>query len=422
MHIYAQLLNCIQMSPEDVEGVSTALAEEISAYPDINPYFKFRPELEVKDISDINETYEKWCARNLPILVPPSPSSVFDDSTPSSALTPNPLSVPDDSTPSSALKSTDADSSQPAQPASVPEKSMPSSHKSTSVPDDSTPSSALKSTDADSSQPAQPASVPEKSMPSSHKSTSSQPADSSQPAQPASVPEKSTDKDLNEFLETTMRGLVSKEMRVSSLKSTDADSSLASAKVRYCFAFSSQSSSFNSSFKLASTSDALPSSSVSKPKPASVSNKSTEAYSSLASAKVCNSFATLSHNSFFTSSFKHDSTSEALTSKSSTTKPTDAESFVASAKVRYSFAISSHNSSFTSSSSSSHTTKPKPSAVTYNLNVLQSDLIGHQGMTMYEQRSSNSTLFDFIEEEKVILMKQQMVSYPWSDRILIDDG
>ena len=382
MHIYAQLLNCIQMSPEDVEGVSTALAEEISAYPDINPYFKFRPELEVKDISDINETYEKWCARNLPILVPPSPSSVFDDSTPSSALTPNPLSVPDDSTPSSALKSTDADSSQPAQPASVPEKSMPSSHKS----------------------------------------TSSQPADSSQPAQPASVPEKSTDKDLNEFLETTMRGLVSKEMRVSSLKSTDADSSLASAKVRYCFAFSSQSSSFNSSFKLASTSDALPSSSVSKPKPASVSNKSTEAYSSLASAKVCNSFATLSHNSFFTSSFKHDSTSEALTSKSSTTKPTDAESFVASAKVRYSFAISSHNSSFTSSSSSSHTTKPKPSAVTYNLNVLQSDLIGHQGMTMYEQRSSNSTLFDFIEEEKVILMKQQMVSYPWSDRILIDDG
>ena len=361
--MYAQLLNCVQMSPEDVEGVSTALAEDILSYPDINPYSIFRRELEVKELLGNNEiSDEAWCERRLPILVPPNSSS-----------------VPDDSTPSSALKSTDAYSSQPA---------------SNSIP----PKPDFKTKEADSQPP--PASVPEKSLPSYHKST---------------------EDDLEVFCDTTMRGLVSEEMRVSSLNSTDDHSSLACAKVRYCFAFSSQNSSFNSSFKPASTSEALHSSSPSNPKPASVSNKSTEAYSSLASAKVCNSFATLSHNSFFTSSFKHDSTSEALTSSSPTTKPTDAESFVASAKVRYCFAFSSHNSSFTSSSLS-HTTKRKPSEVTYNLNVLESDLIGQQGMTMYDQSSSNSNLFDFFEEGKVILRKPQMISYPWSYRKSIEDG
>ena len=57
--MYAQLLNCVQMSPKDVGGVVTALTEEITAYPDINPFSIFHREIEVRGIFGEDEISDK---------------------------------------------------------------------------------------------------------------------------------------------------------------------------------------------------------------------------------------------------------------------------------------------------------------------------------------------------------------------------
>ena len=266
--------------------------------------------------------------------------------------------------------STKEDLSQPASQSIPP--------KPASVPED-TPASPLKSTEADSSQPAynsippKPASLPEKSPPSSLKSTEE---DSSEPTshsiqKPASVPEKASP---------------------SSLKSTEADSSQSSTKVGSSFASSSHSSSFTSSFKPALTSGADSFQPVSKSIQFKSASMPDAGFSDVEARGVLENDGT-----FDTFCDKTLPILVSEESKPSSLKSTEADSSLASAKVGYSFASSSHNSSFTSSFkpaptsealTSSSSTKPKPASVpdgktklSSTLNVLQSDLIGHQGMT-----------------------------------------
>ena len=57
--MYAQLLNSVQMSHEDVGGVLQSLTEEITAYPDINPFSIFHCKIEVREIFGEDEISDK---------------------------------------------------------------------------------------------------------------------------------------------------------------------------------------------------------------------------------------------------------------------------------------------------------------------------------------------------------------------------
>ena len=200
----------------------------------------------------------------------------------------------------------------------------------------------------------------------STKEDSSQPASQSIPPKPASVPE---------------------DTPASPLKSTEADSSQPAYNSIPPKPASLPEKSLPSPLKSTEEDSSEPTShSIQKPalvpeKASPSSLKSTEADSSQSSTKVGSSFASSSHSSSFTSSFKPASTSDALTSSS-----------------------------------------PTKANLSSTLNVLQSDLIGDQGMKMYDVCSSESNLYDSIEEEKVHLLKKQFLSYPWSERKKIEDG
>ena len=57
--MYAQLLNSVQISHEDVGGVLQLLTEEITAYPDIIPFSIFHRKIEVREIFGEDEISDK---------------------------------------------------------------------------------------------------------------------------------------------------------------------------------------------------------------------------------------------------------------------------------------------------------------------------------------------------------------------------
>ena len=57
--MYAQLVNCVQMSSKDVDGVVRALTEEINAYPDMNPSTIFDCNME-RGVRADDEILDLW--------------------------------------------------------------------------------------------------------------------------------------------------------------------------------------------------------------------------------------------------------------------------------------------------------------------------------------------------------------------------
>ena len=66
--MYAQLVNYVQMSSKDVNGVVRALTEEINAYPDMNPSTIFHRDME-RGVRANGEILDVWSKHLLPVLL-----------------------------------------------------------------------------------------------------------------------------------------------------------------------------------------------------------------------------------------------------------------------------------------------------------------------------------------------------------------